>query len=400
MPLLLFSIGVLIFFAYICYRLFERTGIPDVLPLFAVGLVLGPITGTISPEMLGGAGELIASLTLISVLFVGGLNIHIRTLVTSFPKTSLLMLLNLVGTVVLVTTLAYLLFDVAIIAGVIVGILLGGTSSAIVIPIARRLNVTDETRTVLAVESDLNDVFSVTLAVALVAVMQEQTVSLSALPLDIAVALGASLAIGAITALLWSRLLSFLRGLDHHIFTTPALLLITYGVAEGVGAIGAIAILVFGITLGNLASIKQMQSAAFSRLTQFRLTETEHSFFQSLVFLFKTFFFVYLGIVMPLNEPVFMLWGAGLMLVLYALRIVLVDLVLGSDVSSFDRTVAKSMLPKGLTGGALLVLIGDPLLSQLTYPVILMSICFTAGAVFLMQLRKRPAVPEQPQPGT
>lgn len=393
---LLIGLGALIFGAYLFSTLFEKTNIPDVLPLFLIGLIIGPATGWITPEMLGGTGQLIATLTLISILFVGGLNINISSLISSFSKTFLLMFLNLLGSIVVIAAGAYYLFDVPLIAGTIVGILLGGTSSAVVIPIANQLNLREETRTILSIESDLNDIFSVTVALALVGIMQQQNVVLADLPLDIISVFLISVTVGVVLALIWSRLLGRARLLDHNIFTTPALLLIVYGIAELTDGIGAVTILAFGITLGNLASIKHAPFKSLAALTSFRLTSQERSFFSSLVFLFKTFFFVYIGIVIPLNEPVFLLWGAGIMGILYLLRIVFVNMLLKNDLRTYDLTIVKSMLPKGLTGGALLVLIGDPLLEKLTYPVILMSIVFTAVIVVIADIST--ASPEESSP--
>jgi NhaP-type Na+/H+ or K+/H+ antiporter len=103
----LIGIGALVFAAYLFSELFARTNIPDVLPLFLIGLLLGPITGIITPALLNGTGELIATFTLIGVLFVGGLNIEIAALIRSFSTTFALMFLNLIGTAAIITLGAY-----------------------------------------------------------------------------------------------------------------------------------------------------------------------------------------------------------------------------------------------------------------------------------------------------
>ena len=388
--ILVIALGSLVFLAYGFSTLFKKFNIPDVLPLFLIGLFVGPAMGWVTPAMLGRTGELIATFTLIGVLFVGGLNIHISSLIRSFSKTFLLMFLNLIGTVIIITAGAWYLFDVSLIAGTVVGILLGGTSAGVVIPIVNRLRVRDETRTILSIESDLNDIFSVTVALALIGIMHGDHVDLISLPVDIIIVFIMSVLAGVLIALIWSRILGHIRLVQHNIFTTPALLLIIYGLTQYAGGVGPVTVLAFGITLGNLSSIKLAPMRTFSNLTDFRLTSQERSFFSSLVFLFKTFFFIYIGIVMPLNEPRFLLWGACVMFILYLVRIVIADWLLKDDVPPYDLTVVKSLLPKGLTGGALLVLVGDPLLEKLTYPVILMSIVFTAIMVSVVDLITTP----------
>ena len=45
-----FSIGFIIFAAHFFTALFERTRVPDVLPLIFIGILIGPLFGILSPD--------------------------------------------------------------------------------------------------------------------------------------------------------------------------------------------------------------------------------------------------------------------------------------------------------------------------------------------------------------
>ena len=45
-----FSIGLIIFAAHFFTALFERTRVPDVLPLIFIGIIIGPLFGILSPD--------------------------------------------------------------------------------------------------------------------------------------------------------------------------------------------------------------------------------------------------------------------------------------------------------------------------------------------------------------
>src|SRR3989338_8257078 len=101
------GIGVIVFLSYFFSKFFEKTKIPDVLPLFLIGVFLGPVSGLITPQAFGTSAELFAVFTITSILFVGGLKIDVLSLLRSFPRATLLMLLNMLGTVAIVAAAAY-----------------------------------------------------------------------------------------------------------------------------------------------------------------------------------------------------------------------------------------------------------------------------------------------------
>ena len=84
------AIGAIVFLAHLFSILFERTKVPDVLPLVTIGLILGPILGLATQEHLGEVGPVFSNLTLVLILFESGLNMKLTALKDAVRPASIL----------------------------------------------------------------------------------------------------------------------------------------------------------------------------------------------------------------------------------------------------------------------------------------------------------------------
>ena len=108
--------------------------------------------------------------------------------------------------------------------------------------------------------------------------------------------------LGVLGGMVWSGVLQRVRRLQNSMFLTPAFVFVIYGITEALGYSGAIAALAFGIVLGNASyfEFSFMRKILRKRRPQMQsLEEKEKSFFKEIVFILKTFFFVYIGIMIP-----------------------------------------------------------------------------------------------------
>ena len=78
-----FSVGLIIFAAHFFTALFERTRVPDVLPLIFIGILVGPLFGILAPEDFGYVGPLLSAVALTLMLFEGGSHLTLETLKSS-----------------------------------------------------------------------------------------------------------------------------------------------------------------------------------------------------------------------------------------------------------------------------------------------------------------------------
>ena len=138
-------------------------------------------------------------------------------------------------------------------------------------------------------------------------------------------------------------------------FLTPAFVFVIYGITEALGYSGAIAALAFGIVLGNASYFEFSFLRKIYRKRQPRmetLQDNEKVFFKEMVFILKTFFFIYIGISIPFTDSVALLYGLYVVLAIYVVRFVLIAIV-GRKNTRVDRYIVAIMAPKGLASAVL-----------------------------------------------
>ena len=385
------AIGALVFIAHALEDLFSRTKVTDVLFLMIIGLALGPVLGLVSTEDMGRVGPVFTTLTLIVILFEGGLKLDLKVLGKSFVGATGLTLLSFIGTLAAIAPTAKLLLGLDWLQALTLASALGGTSSAMVIPVVRRLALGDKTKTVLMLESALSDVLMIVVALALIGLQLGGRFSAGHILGGIAKTFIAAAIIGIVAGIIWSAALNWFHGLKKSIFTTPAYVMVVYGVVELMGFSGAIAALLIGVTLGNIHILSLSIMKKHDLLA--RPSNTERAVFEEVSFLLKTFFFVYVGIAIQLNDIVILLIGFVLTALLFAIRVLVVRMSLfpRSSFSRFDASISGAMNPKGLAAA---VVASMPLqfgiakgevIQSAAFSVILFSIITASILVFLIE---------------
>jgi NhaP-type Na+/H+ or K+/H+ antiporter len=379
-----FSIGALIFLAQFFTQIFKRFQIPDVLFLVGIGLVLGPITGLIDVSDFGILGELFATLTLLIILFEAGLGIKLRGLFSTAPKAITLMLLTLASTIAVVLPIGIFFLDIPFTEVLLAGVLLGGVSAGIAVPLLKNLPVGDQTKSLITFETNLNDVVTVGIVFAILDFVNDGFFDAWAFSTSLGAGIIIALLIGSIGAFVWSRIILKVREIQNNVFMTPALVLMVFGISEMVGASGIFAAFAFGITLGNLQFINFHKISPLLYFEEFRLTKWEKRAFSDFVFIFKTYFFVFIGLSIGIEDSFILAVAALTIFVLYGMRLLAVEVAVGHYLPSFDRQVLHRLIPKGLVGAALITLVSNEVTRDFTYGVILFSIVLTSILIFLL----------------
>ena len=249
-------VGILIFVAHLFEKVFEKTKIPDVLFLILLGVFIGPILKILDVNDFGIVGPIFTTVALVVILFQGGTKFKLTTLKKSFGGGFGLSFVSFFLTA-LTTFLVTLVFtDLDLISSLAMGTIVGGTSSVIVIPLVRQLKMKEETQMILSLESALSDVFVIVVALALFDAYVLGDFNIAFIGGSFISTFLMAAFIGLVAGVLWSILLNKVRQIEDSIFTTPAFVLVVYGLAELLGYSGAIAALSFGITLGNGEALK------------------------------------------------------------------------------------------------------------------------------------------------
>lgn len=389
MAVIILSIGLMVFFSHFLSLQFKKTNIPDVLVLMAIGLTLGPVMGWISPDDFGKAGSVIATIALVVILFESGTSINLEVMGRALNITSKIAIGSFILTAGIVTWLAILFLELTLLPALLLGVILAGTSSAVVIPMVSSLKLGEKPATVLVLESALTDVLCIVGVFALLQVITQGDVDAGKLIGGVLAALIFAAAIGFLGGIGWLFVLGKVRDFPNTISSTLAYAFIIYGVCEFLGFSGAIASLSLGITISNF---KEMGLGRFHFLNKniVSLTSFDLAFYGEAVFLLKTYFFVYLGISIHFSSPVLLAVAGGMMFLVFLMRIILARFIYKSPEFTLRDTAITTMLaPKGLAAAVLATLpmqygvVGGELIRDTTYMVVLISISLTAILIII-----------------
>jgi cell volume regulation protein A len=181
------------------------------------------------------------------------------------------------------------------------------------------------------------------------------------------------------------------RRLPNTATSSIAVVLMLYAVAELLGYSGPIAALMFGVALANSRKLG-LERLPFVRPGRVAsLTAEDREINGEVTFLVKAFFFVYLGVSIPLGSAA-RAWVALVCVALvYLGRHFTVAIATPAGTSAGDRAVMAVMAPKGLAAAVLgavplrLGLAGGEAIQGFTYLVVLFSIMATALLVWAQQ---------------
>lgn len=384
------ALGLLIIIGCILKQVFIRTKIPDIIFLIFIGIIIGPVAGLLKPSDLGIIGPIFSLMTLVIILFEGGIGLKIQEIVGTLRGAAFLSILTYVTTAILSAGLLMMVTGETRINSLIFGCIVGGLSPAVVLPLIKQLSLTEKTKTILTIESALADVICIIAVISLLEIIQSHTFSPSQAFVNLGesflVAIGAALLGGIIWAVFRDRIKSI-----ETIFTIPALVCILYGITELLDGSGAIAVLVFGVVLGNLSFLEKIVINGTTYTPTNRLTVKEVELFSQLTDLLKTFFFIYIGVSMVFISKEMILFCFITVCIIHLFRIPAVLVTISSSIPRFDAMIATGMVPKGL---ATAVLASLPIqygvtdfeyLQPVIFTIIVISILSSTIVVYIME---------------
>ncbi len=384
-------IGILFFLAHALSLAFERYAVPDVLVLMILGIVAGPLTGILGPESFGKSGEVMSSIALVAILFEGGMSLELHRLGPTLRAALPLFILTFLASLGLTLLVALFLLHLEFLPALTLGCILASISPAVVLPLAKTLKLSRQAADRLTIETSLTDVFSIILVFTLSSAPANGSIEIGRMLGSMFSALVFAAIIGLVGSYVWLRSLDLVRRFPNTTLATFAFLFVIYGLSEFLGFSGAIAALAFGLGVANqpFGLVEKLRGKALPSLSS--ISPGEKSFFDEVIFLLKTFFFLYLGISMHFPGIFVLALGLGLTLAIYAGRILGARRLLPRDTDRRDAMYTSLMAPKGLASA---VLAGLPLaagmagaaeIRDLTYMVIFLSIVITAVLVLLLE---------------
>jgi len=346
-PVILLAAGVTIFLGVAGEAFFKKTGIPDVAFLMILGVIIGPILGIIHPDVVIEVVPYFAALALIIIMFDGGLNLDLKQMIKTAHFTIILAILSFILSVTVVTLIAHYGLGWEWLESILLGSIVGGSSSIIVFNLVRNFRVSEETRTMLSFESAITDILATVIAFILFEAILSSQFDLELLgeTLGRAVAVGIILGLGV--GIPWMYVSAKLGNAQHGYMLTLGILFVLFFMANSFGESGALTALVFGLMLGNRTRL--------SRVLKFKLPkfESDDSMHNQLTFLVRAFFFVFVGLLASFGQLEYIVFGVIATIAIYVARIIVTKTTLTRRFSKLDKKVTQVMIPRGLAAAVL-----------------------------------------------
>ena len=351
----LFTVAVIIALGFFADIFFNKTKIPDVIWLLLFGILIGSVLKIVDQEELFGMAPLFTSIAIAIILFESGRKMKIMELFRESYSVTIFMLANLLMSTLLLALGGRFLFGLELEKAVLLGVIVAGTSSPMIVTIVDRLGIRAKVKTIMSVESVINSPFVIVVGLILMESLAspQSIISFSNISSDIAKNFAVSIVVGLIIGVVWARALSNLQIYKYHHLMTISVLFLVYVLSDYLGGSGAMAALVMGITVGNYAFI-------FSKIEKKKivvLTKETKDFNAIIAFVIRTFFFVFIGAVASLDDYRSIAIGLALTVLLLAARFMVVYPTASIlRLSMREMLTMGFMIPTGLSAAVLAVL--------------------------------------------
>jgi len=387
-PILLLAASVVIILGVLGEAFFKKTGIPDILLLMVLGIIIGPVLGIIQPEAVLEIVPYFAAVALIIIMFDGGLNLHIGKVLKTAHFAIILVIVGFALSVGIVAGLAHYGLGWEWIDSILLGTIVGGSSSIIVFGLVQKIRISDDAKSMLSFESALTDIFAVIIAFVLFEAALSGEFSLDMLGITIGKAILVGLVLGFGVGIPWMFVISKLKNAQHSYMLTIGMVFLLFFLATSFGESGALTALVFGLMLGK--------KTYFSRLLKVKFPEDtiDNSLHNQVTFLVRAFFFVFVGLLASFAQLEYVIFGIVAAIGIYIGRIIITKSVLVRGFSKLDKKVTSVMIPRGLAAAVLATFpLSMGLPNAEAYPQIIFFVIFTSVLITTIGLGGAKKIP-------
>jgi len=321
--LLLFSLIIIL--GYVAELVFDRFNVSDTLLLILLGFIIGPnVLNYIRPESLGMLAPFFTTFTLLFLMFEGSLKLDLKSFFRGFSSGVLIAIFFFVLSSAGVTFLfSFSGFDFTL--SLMIGFALGGVSTSFVLPVLNQLNPGKEIRSVLIVEAAMTDVLAIVLALSMIDLKLTDVFSVEDILGHLFALFAVAGMIGIIAGAIWIYIEEkFVKDRDYMV--TIGYVVLLYFLTEYLGGNGAIAALFFGLVLTNSVKLRisvvkiiknqRIEDGSIKKIISAR----EKDFYDEISFFLKTFFFVYIGILLNISNKKAILLGSIAAVVILVIR--------------------------------------------------------------------------------
>jgi potassium/hydrogen antiporter len=323
------------------------------------GMVFGPILHLLPRELLMPVAPVFGTIALLLILFEGGLELDIESVVRQMRPAVVLGLFTFALSMGVATVMLGMALGISWPASILFGCIVGGSSPAVVFPTVHAMAISRDAKTALALEAAVSEVLTVvSVVIAMNVILSGSATTLAMAPPHLVWGIGIALLIGTGIGMLWVPVLSRYGKESMAYIVTLAVVFLTYVITETFGAHGVIAVLALGMVLANVHWLHTRIIPFIERWTTVDVSLVPADLDNAVMrmntemsFLVRTFFFVYTGMIIDVSTfdlPTTAV-TLGIVVLMLAIRVVGIRLVQRRAPAIADaRISAIAMVPRGL----------------------------------------------------
>jgi cell volume regulation protein A len=395
-------VAAIITIGFLANLFFKKVGLPSSLFLILIGIILGPLLKVFSTAELDPITPFLTTLTLMMILFEGGLNMDIYKVISQSFRAAILAILYIISAAAFVTLFAHFFLGFQWLEALMLGPMTAGTSSVVIIPLVSKLDINKEVEITLSLESTITDVLNIVLVLAILQTYLSGILDIQQTVITILGKFAIGAVFGAVVGIVWIRILYVVMKEEYTYMLTIGVLIGCYAASEMFGGSGPLSALLFGLMLGNDREIFKtlrirLDLGYLSEIKNFvKRTQGE------LAFLIRAFFFVFLGLIYGVGGGAFPIW-LGIVIAVALVSVNLVFRHAAATVATWRsnmfqyRRFMTFMCGIGLANATLSILLYRELTPTVAYAylyptiatnVIIVTNIITSIAPFLIKVRK------------
>jgi len=376
----------------------SRFGIPDILMMIFLGSLFGPILNIIPRDPLMAIAPYLAAVTLAIVLFEAGINFPAQKELTDAFRALLYAFIGVSFSTIIAIPLSFAIYSWSPLIGALLGAIVGGTSSAVVLSLMPRMNISQEAKNVLSLESIFTDAIVIVIAMLIMrlVVLPSQTITVETVSREIVGCIMISLLLGFLLAVALSKIVATVQTKIYGDIFLLAIVVLVYGITEQVGGSGALTVFVFALTIANIRHLIPRMSVEAPSLAE-RIKDRIPSFktysrrfYTQIAFLMRTYFFAFLGMIFSI--PSIQEFLAGLALtgcLIFTRYLATLIITYKSKILPRDRIYMTLICGRGLAAAVLSSLLltygiaASPTIQDLVTQVIIYTTIISAISSYL-----------------
>ena len=341
-------LGAAMLVGYVGNLLFRRYRFSDILLLLGVGLLAGPALGLLDPGALEPLFSVLAPFGLMLVLFDGGMGLAWHDLRRVGPRAIAATLGTWTVTAATLAVLSHYVLGFEPRLALLLGTALAGPGVTTLLPLLPQIGLPRDQQAFVTIEMTLGSLLNAVTTAAVAAVLVAGSTAVGGLGI-VGTRFLVGAAVGLLGGLVWSRLLHHLKSEGHVFAATLGVLLALYVYTEQVGGGGFLMALTFGLVVGNAGALEK--EGGLRALRSLDPETRRHS--SELIFIFRSLYFVYLGMAVAekVTSPRYALGALALVAAMLLVRWLAAAAMRGKGPASEPAmtTLYVTLIPRGLS---------------------------------------------------